>query len=396
MKKSQSKAQPGFTIVELLVVIVVIGVLAAITIVSYTGISQRAVAASLQSDLASAVKKIKLFQVENEVYPSRVDDCPSPASGNMCLEPSSGNNFAYQADNSTLSQSFYLHASNADMIYRATDYSGPTQVLLVCPVGFIAVPGSATYGTNNFCVMKYEAKQASSTIPVSRPTGTPWTSINQTNAIAYSPNVEGCTGCHLITEAEWLTIAQNVLGVDSNWSGGSVGSGYIYSGHNDRLPNSAQAADSNDNNGYINTGNFAGDTTVSNTMVGNSQRRTLNLSNGEVIWDLSGNMREWTSGQTTGGQPGVLGGGFAYREWNAVTTAGSLSVNPYPSNANPSASAWTYVEGIGQIYSSTEDVSLRGFVRGANWDNTNHAGIFTLVLQTAPSYVGSTSFRVAK
>ncbi|MFZ2125552.1 MAG: prepilin-type N-terminal cleavage/methylation domain-containing protein, partial [Candidatus Saccharimonadales bacterium] len=44
----------GFTIVELLVVIVVIGILAAITIVSYAGISQRAVAVSLQSDLASA------------------------------------------------------------------------------------------------------------------------------------------------------------------------------------------------------------------------------------------------------------------------------------------------------------------------------------------------------
>ncbi|MFZ2125427.1 MAG: prepilin-type N-terminal cleavage/methylation domain-containing protein, partial [Candidatus Saccharimonadales bacterium] len=46
--------KPGFTIVELLVVIVVIGILAAITIVSYAGISQRAVAVSLQSDLASA------------------------------------------------------------------------------------------------------------------------------------------------------------------------------------------------------------------------------------------------------------------------------------------------------------------------------------------------------
>lgn len=37
----------GFTIVELLVVIVVIAILAAITIVSFTGISQKAVAASL-------------------------------------------------------------------------------------------------------------------------------------------------------------------------------------------------------------------------------------------------------------------------------------------------------------------------------------------------------------
>lgn len=39
----------GFTIVELLVVIVAIGVLAAITVVSYIGISQRATISSLQS-----------------------------------------------------------------------------------------------------------------------------------------------------------------------------------------------------------------------------------------------------------------------------------------------------------------------------------------------------------
>jgi len=49
----------GFTIIELLVVIVVIGILAAITVVSYTGISQKAVAASLQSDLASAKRSYK-------------------------------------------------------------------------------------------------------------------------------------------------------------------------------------------------------------------------------------------------------------------------------------------------------------------------------------------------
>ncbi|MEI6851173.1 MAG: type II secretion system protein, partial [Candidatus Saccharibacteria bacterium] len=42
----------GFTIVELLVIIVVIGILAAITIISYTGISSRAVTASVKSDIS--------------------------------------------------------------------------------------------------------------------------------------------------------------------------------------------------------------------------------------------------------------------------------------------------------------------------------------------------------
>jgi prepilin-type N-terminal cleavage/methylation domain-containing protein len=43
----------GFTIVELLVVIVVIGILAAITIVTYAGISRKATISALQSDLAN-------------------------------------------------------------------------------------------------------------------------------------------------------------------------------------------------------------------------------------------------------------------------------------------------------------------------------------------------------
>jgi prepilin-type N-terminal cleavage/methylation domain-containing protein len=54
----------AFTIVELLVVIVVIGILVAITIVSYSGIANKAVIASLQSDLDNNSKQLKLYNVE--------------------------------------------------------------------------------------------------------------------------------------------------------------------------------------------------------------------------------------------------------------------------------------------------------------------------------------------
>ncbi len=47
--------QSGFTIVELLIVIVVIGILAAITIVAYNGVQQRARDAAPKSDLRQAV-----------------------------------------------------------------------------------------------------------------------------------------------------------------------------------------------------------------------------------------------------------------------------------------------------------------------------------------------------
>lgn len=45
---------PAFTIVELLIVIIVIGILAAVVVVAYSGISSRSTVASLQSSLAEA------------------------------------------------------------------------------------------------------------------------------------------------------------------------------------------------------------------------------------------------------------------------------------------------------------------------------------------------------
>lgn len=98
--------------------------------------------------------------------------------------------------------------------------------------------------------MKYEAKQVSATVPISQASGTPWVSISQVDAVNYAGNVAGCTGCHLVTEAEWLTIAHNALKVASNWSGGSVGSGYIYSGHSDGTPANPVAGSTDDNDSY--------------------------------------------------------------------------------------------------------------------------------------------------
>lgn len=60
----------GFTIVELLIVVVVIGILAAIVIVAYNGITNSARASAIQSDLASAKKRIELYKVENGTYPT--------------------------------------------------------------------------------------------------------------------------------------------------------------------------------------------------------------------------------------------------------------------------------------------------------------------------------------
>lgn len=62
--------QSGFTIVELLIVIVVIAILAAIVIVSYNGISRRAIETSMKSDLRSASNILESDLTSGGTYPA--------------------------------------------------------------------------------------------------------------------------------------------------------------------------------------------------------------------------------------------------------------------------------------------------------------------------------------
>jgi prepilin-type N-terminal cleavage/methylation domain-containing protein len=64
------RKQTGFTIVELLIVIVVIGILAAITIVAYNGIQDRARDVRTQSDIKNVYMIVEKYAVDNGSYPS--------------------------------------------------------------------------------------------------------------------------------------------------------------------------------------------------------------------------------------------------------------------------------------------------------------------------------------
>jgi len=71
------KATSGFTIVELLIVIVVIGILAAITIVAYNGIQQRGRDSRMYNDLSNASKQLEVYNIDNGSYPSSVPQLKS-------------------------------------------------------------------------------------------------------------------------------------------------------------------------------------------------------------------------------------------------------------------------------------------------------------------------------
>ena len=68
----------GFTLVELLIVIVIIGILAAISIISYSGISTSARNAARTQELKQWEKLFELYGAQNGEYPAM-------ANGGYCL-----------------------------------------------------------------------------------------------------------------------------------------------------------------------------------------------------------------------------------------------------------------------------------------------------------------------
>jgi hypothetical protein len=234
----------------------------------------------------------------------------------------------------------------------------------------VLVPANPAVGTTaDFCAAKYEMKDNSGA--TSEPAGTPWSrSLNA--AKTECANIGG----HLITNPEWMTLARNIESTAVNWSSGTVGTGSLNTGHSDDGPFFRQEA-STDDNPCVNTNNVCSPT------VWHSQRRTHVLSNGEVIWDVAGNVAEfvdWTITQAQKAGSSSCNEITFDCEWNSVDTniaPGSVMEPITWQAADPSL---TSVHGIGKYRAGDADPA--GALRGGYWDDSDgmSPGIYNLSL----------------
>ena len=123
----------GFTIVELIVVIAVIGILAAISIVSYSAIQNNAKVTTLEGDLRGASSQLESFKHSSTgtgAYAAANDCSATPVAYSICLKGSSGTTFQYTF--TEVSNSFCVTATNGKLAYNVSS-SDTKPVAGVCP-----------------------------------------------------------------------------------------------------------------------------------------------------------------------------------------------------------------------------------------------------------------------
>jgi len=120
------KIQSAFTLAELLIVIVIIGILASLVLASYAGITERANNASLAFDLKNASTKLKAYNAVYGSYPASLaaNGCPVasgslPADNNYCVKTTASNS-VYNYTSSAQTFSLILK-SPTNLYYQSTE-----------------------------------------------------------------------------------------------------------------------------------------------------------------------------------------------------------------------------------------------------------------------------------
>lgn len=269
--------------------------------------------------------------------------------------------------------------ASATLEIKGTE-GGPTGV-----EDWIEVPANAGgMGLGSFYVMKYEAKawedsnvntivdngeidsdglsvSTANSKPISVESNLPWRTIDANDAAAECESLGA--NYHLITNDEWIAIARDIESVNTNWSGGSVGSGCLSTG------NSGETTC-----GYDGLEPEAGSS--------RNARASHELSNGNTITDFAGNLSEWVdwdspTAPTAGYQsaPTTCSAG-----WTELPVVSCPAVNS--TDYDTSNGSFDSNNGVGMFYGGAGG----GALRGGSWSNMLMAGVFSVALDAPPTY----------
>lgn len=115
-KTPHARISAGFTIVELLIVIIVIGILAALVLVAYSNVTDQAKASVDKNDLEQIAKQLNLYKENSGGGTSYPADASS-------LQYSSGTTIQYSVNNSVSPATYCVTATNGNKSYYLSSTS---------------------------------------------------------------------------------------------------------------------------------------------------------------------------------------------------------------------------------------------------------------------------------
>lgn len=411
----------GFTIVELLIVIVVIAILAAIVAVTFNGIQKRSIETGLVSDLHNAATQLGIDKASSGVYPDSVAN----ANGSKGLTSSATTAYQYTSDDDSFCLTATSTKGNTDTYYISSSVTSPTKGLCPghtnssgggsVPAGYesapiasggssdiggykaiqpsscpsnggawVKVPGNSLYGTDNgFCVQQYPASNVGG-VATSQQSGNRWTALGRPAAETAANAID--TGTHLQQEKEWMTIAANAAMQAANWSGGSVNSGSLPTGSSSSSRGSMSVVLSNGERVYFDTGassynayvEFTCYTGADSSGCGLAAQNLPSPANVYYTDQLDSLISNFNSLESKDGK--------YYGDPRFANPSLQASVNS-SRNTGTGYFRTNYASGSSTVYNST-----RGF-----WNGAKTSGLFTLQFFTTESYAHATyGFRAAK